>query len=183
MSTNFYQLPLGLVDQLSSKIPLSGRILIPCDQDSQLASHLHRLHLACDTHERGMHIFDPIWWQSRIDKYDWIIANTTGLKDETQYILDYGVIAAKEGVIILDRLSFLEPVTKRKQFLIKNKLSDLLIFSPRPRFSTISKARDSVTSAWFVFKRPEDWFDGTNIEYLVDWQAVPPLQKNQSDQS
>ena len=180
MSTNFYQLPPGLVRALSSKIPLSGKLLLPCDDGNQLAQQLGQVQLTSDSYEPGMHVFDPLWWTPKQGVYDWVIANTTGLKEETQYILDYGIAIANEGVIILDRLSFLEPVTKRRKFLQNNKLSDLLILSPRPKFSSISKARDSVTSAWFVFKSPTNWFDGTNIEYLVDWQAVPPLPSNQS---
>lgn len=180
MSTNFYQLPSGLVRALSSNITLSGKLLLPCDSESQLAQQLQQLQLSSDSYEPGMHVFDPMWWSTKHEIYDWVIASTTGLKEETQYILDYGVSIAKEGVIVLDRLSFLEPVTKRRKFLQNNKLSDLMILSPRPQFSAISKARDSVTSAWFVFRRPEDWYDGTNIEYLVDWQAVPPLPPNQS---
>ena len=182
MSTEFYQLPPGLVRQLSSKIPLSGKLLLPCDQGGQLAQQLKQLQLSADGYEKGIHIFDPLWWASKQNNYDWVIANTTGLKEETQYVLDYGISIANEGVIVLDRLSFLEPVTKRRKFLQNNRLSDLLIFSPRPKFSAVSNARDSVTSAWFVFKKPENWFDGTNIEYLVDWQAAPPLPSNQSAQ-
>ena len=180
MSTNFYQLPQGLVRALSSKITLSGKLLLPCDTDAQLAQQLQQLQLSCDSYEPGMHVFDPLWWNSKHEVYDWVIANTTGLKEETQYVLDYGISVAKEGVIVLDRLSFLEPVTRRRKFLQNNKLSDLMILSPRPRFSAVSNTRDSVTSAWFVFKRPDEWFDGTNIEYLVDWQAVPPLPSNKS---
>ena len=175
MSTNFYKLPVGIVRALSSNVPLSGKILLPCDVEGQIAEQLNQNHLSADSYEPGMHLFDPLWWSSKHSIYDWVITNTTGLKEEAQYVLDYGVSIANEGVIVLDRLSFLEPVTRRRQFLQNNKLSDLLILSPRPKFSSMSAARDSVTSAWFVFRRPENWFDGTNIEYLVDWQAVPPL--------
>ena len=176
----FYQLPQGIVRALSSNIQLTSKLLLPCDTDGQIGMQLQQLQYGCDSFEPGLHVFDPLWWQAKHEIYDWVIANTTGLKEETQYILDYGISIAKEGVIILDRLSFLEPVTKRRKFLQNNKLSDLMILSPRPKFSTVSAARDSVTSAWFVFRRPEDWFDGTNIEYLVDWQAVPPLPSNKS---
>lgn len=182
MSTNFYQIPQGIVYQLSSKLFLTGKLLLPCDIDGQLAAQLNQQQLDCDSYEKGIHIFDPLWWTAKRGVFDWVIANTTGLKEETYYILDYGTSIANKGVIILDRLSFLEPVAKRRKLFLNNKLSDLMIFSPRPQFSTISKSRDSVTSAWFVFRRPENWMDGTNIEFLVDWQAVPPLPSNQSAQ-
>lgn len=175
MSTSFYQLPQGIIRQLSSRLTLSGKLLLPCDLESQLATQLAQEQLECDSYDKGVHIFDPLWWSAKSGVFDWIIANTTGLKEESLYIMDYGINIANEGVIILDRLSFLEPVAKRRKLLINNKLSDVMIFSPRPKFSTVSNSRDSVTSAWFVFRKPENWQDLTNIEYLVDWQAVPPL--------
>lgn len=178
MSTNFYQIPPGIVNQLSSRLSLNGKLLLPCDEGGQIATQLNQQQLDCDSYEKGVHIFDPLWWSAKNGVFDWVIANTTGIKEEALYIMDYGITIAKEGVILLDRLSFLEPVAKRRKLLTNNKLSDLMIFSPRPQFSTVSKSRDSVTSAWFVFRRPENWADGTNIEYLVDWQSAPPLPLN-----
>jgi len=180
MSTNFYKIPQGIVNQLSSHLSLSGRLLLPCDLDGQLAAQLNQQQLDCDGYEKGIHIFDPLWWTAKQGVYDWVIANTTGLKEETHYVLDYGIAIANKGVIVLDRLSFLEPVAKRRKLFQNCKLSDLMIFSPRPQFSTVSKSRDSVTSAWFVFRQPKNWMDGTNIEFLVDWQSVPPLSLNHS---
>lgn len=174
MNTQFYQLPPGILRQLSSRLKLTN-VLVPCDLDGQLESQIRQERIQVTAFDRGEHIFDPLWWANNRGKFDWVIANTTGLKSEALYIQDYGIKTAIKGVVLLDRLSFLEPVAKRKNFLCSNKLSDVFVFSPRPQFSTITKAKDSVTSAWFVFRSPENWKDGTNIEYLVDWQATPPL--------
>lgn len=182
MDTEFYKLPPGILHQLSSRLEL-GNVLAPYDPDGQLGLQIRQQRIEVETFDRGAHVFDPLWWANRRNKFDWVIANTTGLKTEALYILDYGIKAAMQGVIILDRLSFLEPVAKRRNFLRNNKLSDVFIFSPRPQFSTVTKTKDSVTSAWFVFRSPENWNDGTNIEYLVDWQATPPLPDITSESS
>jgi hypothetical protein len=45
MSTNFYKIPQGIVHQLSSHLSLSGRLLLPCDLDGQLAAQLNQQQL------------------------------------------------------------------------------------------------------------------------------------------
>jgi len=82
---------------------------------------------------------------------------------------------AVNGVAFLDRLSFLEPVTKRRNFLLKNKLSNLVVLSPRPKFRSVGSAKDSVTACWFVFQKPDKWMDGTMMSYAVNWENIGAL--------
>jgi len=173
MTSNYYELPSRIASPLTSIIDPDEKLLVP--RDPKLADQLRGLGFETEAHEGTDHVFETSWWRERDQKFDWVVANTTGLREEQQYILDYGIAVAKHGLIILDRLSFLEPVRSRKKFLLNNKLSDLMILSPRPRFSSISSARDSVTSAWFVFRKPEDWLDGANLRFALDWQTPPPL--------
>jgi hypothetical protein len=144
-----------------------------------LSSQLRAHNFTVTTNKDSDNLVNPIWWTTMRDKqYDWVIANTTGLNEYSEYILDYGIQVAREGIAVLDRLSFIEPVAKRRNFLLANKLSDMIVLSPRPRFSSVSTSRDSVTSCWFVFQRPGMWMDGTQVSYAVNWdaaQTLPPL--------
>lgn len=173
MASNYYELPSRIASPLKLIIDADEKLLVP--RDPKLADQLRDLGFEAEAHEGTDHVFETSWWRERDQKFDWVVANTTGLKEEQQYVLDYGIAVAKQGLIILDRLSFLEPVRSRKKFLLNNKLSNLMILSPRPRFSSISSARDSVTSAWLVFRKPQDWLDGANLHFALDWHAAPAL--------
>jgi hypothetical protein len=130
--------------------------------------------VTCNQNEEN--VTNPIWWVSEKQKnYDWVIAQTMGLSEYSEYILEYGIQIANKGIAVLDRLSFIEPVAKRKTFLLKNKLSNMIVLNPRPKFRAIGSTRDSVTSCWFVFQKPENWTDGTQVTFGLDWDRVDPL--------
>jgi hypothetical protein len=98
-----------------------------------------------------------------------------GLKDLSEYILEYGMEIATNGIAVLDRLSFIEPVARRRTFLLKNKLSNMVVLSPRPKFRAVGSTKDSVTACWFVFQKPDKWMDGTMISYAVNWENIGAL--------
>jgi hypothetical protein len=176
---SFYTIPEGVTHQLIKHTYIQGSVLVPYDPEDQLTSQLRAHNIAVTTNRDESNLVNPIWWTSIRDMgYDWVIANTTGLGEYSEYILDYGIQVATEGIAVLDRLSFIEPVTKRRNFLLANKLTNMVVLSPRPRFSSVSNTRDSVTSCWFVFQQPDRWMDGTHVSYAVNWdaaQTLPPL--------
>jgi hypothetical protein len=143
---------------------------------SILSDQLRRHNFNVVENKDETNLMDPVWWVGQKEKkFDWVIAATTGLGDYTEYILEYGIQIATQGIAVLDRLSFIEPVAKRKSFLLANKISNMIVLNPRPKFRAIGSTRDSVTSCWFVFQRPEQWHDGTQITFGLDWDRVDPL--------
>ena len=148
----------------------------PFDPLSILSDQLRRHNFNVVENKDETNLMDPVWWVGQKEKkFDWVIAATTGLGDYTEYILEYGIQIATQGIAVLDRLSFIEPVAKRKSFLLANKISNMIVLNPRPKFRAIGSTRDSVTSCWFVFQRPEQWHDGTQITFGLDWDRVDPL--------
>jgi hypothetical protein len=160
---SFYTIPEGVTHQLIKHTYIQGSVLVPYDPEDQLTSQLRAHNIAVTTNRDESNLVNPIWWTSIRDMgYDWVIANTTGLGEYSEYILE----------------SFIEPVAKRRNFLLANKLTNMVVLSPRPRFSSVSNTRDSVTSCWFVFQQPDRWMDGTHVSYAVNWdaaQTLPPL--------
>jgi hypothetical protein len=87
---------------------------------------------------------------------------------------------AEKGLIVLDRVSFLEPTRKRVDFLQKTTLSNLIILNPRPEFRADQrKSKDSVTSAWFVFDGSDSTNKGTTIDFDVNWQRPKLFSKSE----
>ena len=174
--SDFYSIPKGVTHALIKHSYITGKILVPHDPLGILTDQLkkHNLNVVRNTEEEN--IVDPIWWVGEKKKeYDWVIACTMGSEERNEYILEYGMRIATQGIAVLDRLSFIEPVAKRKTFLLKNKLSNMIVLSPRPKFRAIGSTRDSVTSCWFLFQKPENWRDGTQVTFGLDWDRVDPL--------
>ena len=177
MSTEFYNLPDGVVDALIKHSYVQGSVLVPYDPIGSLTDNLKQHRCDVTTNDVEENLFDPNWWAVERSKgYDWVVCPTIGKKDHKMYILEYGLQIARDGIAVLDRLSFLEPVTSRRNFLLKNKLSNIIILSPRPRFNAVSTTRDSVTAAWFLFQHPDKWRDGTQVSYAINWDNRDPSQ-------
>lgn len=174
--SNFYLIPDGVTQTLVKHTLVEGTVLVPYDPDNTLSNQLKKHKMAVTTNKDVENILDPNWWVSMRDKkFDWVISSTVGLKEASDYILDYGMTIAVKGIAVLDRLSFLEPVTRRRTFLLKNKLSNLVVLSPRPNFRAVGSTKDSVTSCWFVFQKPDEWIGGTMISFAVNWENIGPL--------
>ena len=113
---------------------------------------------------------DTDWWRS-LPEFDWCVAITQGTSRTIEWIIEPAWELANRGLIILDRLTFLEPTRTRRDFLSEATLSNLIILNPRPEFRNDDlKAKDSVTSAWFVFDKLAKDKQQTKIEYAVSWQ-------------
>lgn len=106
---------------------------------------------------------DPDWnadmtlkhsWESlfaNTERPDWTITNppfSTAI-----HILENAYEYSKIGVVMLLRLTFLEPTKKRMTFLQKHPPNKMIIFGqPRPSFTNNGET-DSVTTAWFIWTK------------------------------
>ena len=173
---SFYKLPENIASPLIKHSFIEGKILCPLDHGKMLGDQLRSHRLNVDSNTSIENYTNTEWWaEQRSKNYDWVVASTGGLKDLTSYILKYGMAVAANGVAILDRLSFLEPVKTRRDFLFSNKLSNLIVLSPRPTFHQLGGAKDSVTSAWLVFQHSGRWQDGCMMAYALNWGELAQL--------
>ena len=170
----FYQVPKFIFNPIRDSGICEGSILLPTDFDRQLAQQVRQAgltDLTCNFDRNSLS--EPEWWEQHRG-VDWVIAITQGMGDLTTWVTEYGHAVAKQGLIILDRLTFLEPTRRRERFLKGASLTNLKILSPRPGFRGDGKQlKDSVTSAWFVFKKHPDASTSTMIEYEVGWPNPP----------
>jgi len=174
--SEFYSIPKGVTQALIKNSFITGSVLVPHDPLGILSDQLRTYNFTVTRNEKEENITDPVWWVlEKTKKYDWVICNTMGLSNYTEYILEYGMQVATMGIAVLDRLSFIEPVAKRRNFLLNNKLSNMIVLNPRPKFRALGSTKDSVTSCWFVFQSPDDWHDGTQVTFGLDWGRVEPL--------
>jgi hypothetical protein len=180
MMADFYTVPSLVLDELiaNKRLNKDAKILCPYDPQRILADQLiakgfTKVFASSDEST----VVDPIWWvQQRDQNFDWVLSVSLGLRELKNYVMDYGMQTARKGLIILDRLSFLEPVESRRNFLTTYKLSDIIVFSPRPQFRALGGTKDSVTSAWFIFEH--GWMDGPNLSFSINWNrpnTLPPL--------
>jgi len=167
----FYHVPKFVFGPVADSKLCSGTILLPADFNGQLLEQVKESGLTdIVTNTLENNIQDKTWWETQRGKVDWVIAVTQGLKEYTPWIVEYGLDVATQGVCILDRITFLEPVRNRETFLKSASLVNLKILSPRPAFRADGKQlKDSVTSGWFFFKKQEQRFTGTVIDYEVSW--------------
>lgn len=166
----FYQVPRFVFSPVANDSLCLGSLLLPTDLDGSLEKEINRCGLK-DTvaNNSEANILDPSWWAGYKDKVDWVIAVTQG-SEYTEWVTDYGLQIARKGLCLLDRLTFLEPTRKRQDFLESSALTNLKILSPRPSFRADGKqSKDSVTSAWFVFRKAGAAMVNTKIDFEVRW--------------
>lgn len=169
---SFYQVPKFVFDPIGRSGVCHGNILLPADFTGGLKKQVEKYgYDGVTSNENPDNLEDPEWWEAQRDSFDWIVAITQGLGDKTNWILEYGLDVTRHGVVVLDRLTLLEPTRKREGFLKESNLVNLKILSPRPSFRADNKQlKDSVTSAWFVFYPIGAAPTNTTIEYEVGWQ-------------
>lgn len=178
--TSFYNIPRGLIRTLVEEGDIKSNVLLPYDPMGVMTEFLEKegvKNIVSNQNEEVL--YDISWWQDmREKKLDWVIATTMGSHEYTPYLLKYSSLVATEGMAFLDRISFLEPVKKRKEFLFDHHLQKLIVFSPRPKFSAIGNTRDSVTAAWFMFHRKQCNAKLTELKFALNWdksQTLPSL--------
>lgn len=177
---SFYQVPQQILNPVFDLKILSGKIVLPTDLEQGLAKQLicagYDDLVSADDYSN--HI-DRSWWQS-LPPFDWTIAITQGMGESIDWILEPGYELSRKGLIVLDRITFLEPTRKRFNFLQKRPLSNLVILNPRPEFRADQrKSKDSVTSAWFVYNKESSASKDTNINFDVNWQRPQPFSESE----
>lgn len=176
--SNFYCVPRYVFDPIRNAGLIEGVVLLPFDPQGALEKQVRKAkvdEIIVNTCEEN--IVDLDWWTTQKNQVDWVVAITQGMKDYTKWITECGLQAARKGVCILDRLTFLEPTRAREDFLQNSSLTNLKILSPRPSFRADgTNAKDPVTSAWFVFQKPGAAQVNTCIDFEVSWHRPQDLK-------
>ena len=168
---SFYKVPANIFNPIAEKKICGGRVVLPTDLFGELQSQLHSCGITeCFIPTNDTDYLDPSWWKS-LPEFDWTVAITHGMRKNVEWVLEPGYELAQKGLIILDRLTFLEPTRSRATFLHSKPLSNLIVLNPRPVFRADNrKTNDSVTSAWFVYDKTKSSQGETKIDFDVSWQ-------------
>jgi hypothetical protein len=165
VENDFYPTAQALTEQLLEVVDIEGQILEPCAGDGAIADLFtgfianepfpHATFQPCyslDATERST------WEQFEADGgFDWAVTNPPF--NLASKILPLSFEYARTGVAFLLRLSYLEPCDDRADWLKENAdhLRHVIPVSPRPRFRSDSNGSDSVTTAWFVWRKDFSW--------------------------
>jgi hypothetical protein len=149
---------------------ISGHILEPCAGPGQMASVLAGVgHTETNDIDPGFGCWysddatKPAFWQS-VPRPDWVVSNPPF---ECCVPIIVGALeAARRGVAMLLRLSFLEPCKERADLLSIRPPS--LIVLPRISFTGDGKT-DNVTCAWMIW---DFWAKSTYVKVLSKAQIA-----------
>lgn len=150
-----YFTPSSAVETLLKHVSIEGRVLECCSGDGAIARPLKSHGCQVDTNDFNFEMpaalcfdaTDPCEW--RFVTHDWVVSNPP-FKGASQ-IVPLAFNAAKIGVAMLLRLSFLEPCEDRADFLSQHPPTQLIVL-PRISFTGDGKT-DSVTCAWMVWNK------------------------------
>lgn len=188
---DLYTTNAGLTRAFLARYPLVGSVLEPCAGPGYMAdvvahhpgisgvvtndiNALHRTQLVSDATRQ-----DAACWQTPVD---WVITNPPF--NVAAQILPHALTCANAGVAFLLRLSYLEPASNRADWLTAHRdwqVYQGVIGGPRPNFRKGERnpkngkfyGTDSVTVAWFVWKKAWSW-KALNIlppfDYIWGWQ-------------
>lgn len=126
-----------------------------------------------DYHGDAAYPLADIWQQP----VDWVITNPPF--NVAHLILPVAFSAARVGVAFLLRLSYMEPADGRDAWLADHAdhMTRQMVLNPRPSFTGDGNT-DSVTAAWFVWRRGWSW-DRLRMErpfvFLKGWNVKPQL--------
>ena len=170
----FYKIPELVFAPLAAKNIVDGRVLVINDEEQQLEKQIRRE--GCDVYSCTLDdLIDPNQF-SQLPRVDWVVCVTQGLGKKAEWVIDTGRSLPIEGFCLLDRISFLEPTRGRAALLESHSLRNLIVLSPRPAFRADNKqAKDSVTSAWFVFENRCTTKKETKIDFALNWQRPQTL--------
>jgi len=165
----FYKIPDRVYSPLANKDIVKGTVLVVNDQEHVLKTQIKNE--GCTVYSCTLDdlVEDQYW--AHLPKIDWLICVTQGLGKKSELVVDAGMTMTSKGFCLLDRISFLEPTRTRESLLLSHSLRNLIILSPRPAFRADNKqAKDSVTSAWFVFTADQTDEITTKIDFALNWQ-------------
>lgn len=178
---DFYPTAGWATQDLLARVHIGGYVIEPCAGRLDIANELRgnsRI-TALMTNDLDPHrpttmhgdATDLAFWSGFGDRLDWVVSNPPF--NVAHKILPLAHKAARRGVAMLLRISYLEPCEGRAGWLAANP-PDRLIVLPRISFTGDGKT-DNVTCAWFV------WTFGTSalshvehpIEVVPDPRDVP----------
>ena len=165
----FYKIPELVFSPLAAKNIVLGRVLVINDQEQLLEKQVSRE--GCEVYSCTLDdLADSDSWKT-LPRIDWMICVTQGLGKKAEWVMDAAMSMPEKGFCLLDRISFLEPTRPREVLLKSHSLRNLIVLSPRPAFRADNKqAKDSVTSAWFVFSTDSTHKKNTEIDFALNWQ-------------
>ena len=174
-----YMTPPALVQKLQALVNIYGSVFEPCCGDGAISQQFlnHRVltndidsAMPAKLHRDASY---PRLWQDTFPHVyhypDWVVTNPPF--NRAHEILRFAWAYSTQGVAMLLRLSFFEPVKNRCEILntLRPFFNDLIIFSqPRPSFSKDGRT-DSSTVAWFVWRKAAP--RGLTTHYVTNWQT------------
>lgn len=159
---DFYQTPAWMTRALLHYVPeIGGTILEPCSGDQSIARELAAVGLVftndIDPAARAAWHLDaaePDVYATVSPGFDWIITNPPYSMPTCTRIVAQSIAAARVGVAMMLRISFLEPtayVNPRGPFHEANPPTRMLVM-PRHSFTGNGKS-DSATTAWMIWAK------------------------------
>lgn len=157
-ANDFYPTPAWATMELLNRISLSGmRILEPCAGDGAIANVLKRTWgddrvFATDIDPKFLDTSDGVFDACDNEIYNLVKPDAiiTNPPFSLAHVIVPKAVEKANLVAMLLRLSWLEPVADRAEWLAKNPPDRLLVL-PRISFTGDGKT-DSVTCAWFVWE-------------------------------
>lgn len=163
-----YMTPAQAVKALLAAVDIAGGVLEPCcgDQAMALALLAHppvQIVGVNDIDPKMAHRNEdataPAFWEREHNRHDWIVTNPPF--NVASKIVPQAFLAARRGVAMLLRLTFLEPCGDREHFLSVYPPSQLIVL-PRMSFTGDGKT-DSVTCAWMVWDKDIEAQQGITV--------------------
>lgn len=178
-TNDFYETPSWMIHALLTHVPeISGTVFECCVGDGSIYRELINLPRVevvltndIDETKPASYHYDAaqaIAW-SAVDhdrSIDWVVTNPPFDPDIMVPILQNALATARVGVVLLGRVSFLEPTKARGAVLSANPPRRYLV-TERHSFTGNGKS-DSATTAWMVWSKQP--LSGRPIEVLWGWK-------------
>jgi len=156
-----YYTPDFLIKSFLEKkyVTFNGLILEPCAGEKAIANVLKQNFpdIVLETNDINTDLDVNLHYDCREllslpQHYDWIITNPPF--NQAHEIIPLAYEKATQGIVMLLRLSYLEPCSNRKEWLSQHP-PNILVVNKRVSFTGNGKS-DSCTTAWFVWLKNSD---------------------------
>ena len=172
VALDFYETPPWQTKALRKRIGISGRVIEPCVGDGSLARVFSDCHVFTNDIDT-QRIADCYQDATKAEAWrhfptaDWAVTNPPF--NSALPILQHAREHALIGVVMLLRLSFLEPTELRSTWLATNP-PDKQIVLPRWSYKQ-NGSTDSVTTGWYV------WLRNNAVRFELPIEIVPLEEK------
>lgn len=171
---------------LTEKVDIKGIVFEPCAGNGDIAAQFSGRCFTNDIdsnlrkqdgseHDYNSDATDSLVWQqwSKYNRIDWVVTNPP--YNKAFDVLQHSWNNCTTGVAMLLRLSFLEPTKQRGQWLEENadQMCKIIPVNPRIRFRQDTNGSDSVTVAWFVWRKDFSWDNygcGCPFDFIREWR-------------